>query len=317
MSTVSNGQTVMVQGRVVWTSGSNIFSGKARVDDRTKQPVIDQKTGEQVIEYGFGLAVPKSEIGTVHQAMQTEALGIYPSGQLPPTFAWKFKDGDGVDHNGQPFSSRTGYAGHYVLACTTRIPIKFFVFDRSTNQNVLVNEGIKCGDYLNVQLQVKAHGPIGQGKAGLYLNPMAAQLIGYGEEIVNAPSGNDIFGLQAPPTPQGASVTPIGGSAQLLPSTATTAMPGMAQAPAPQQAAAPEAQAHYGVLPPQHQPQQANTAMPGMAQAVGKAHSVPQPAANPMGAMPGMTQAPAPQAAANPMGAMPGMPGGFPTPGQQ
>ena len=51
----SEGQNLMVQGRIVWLSGKTIFAGKTRLDDITKQPVIDQKTGQPVIEYGFGL----------------------------------------------------------------------------------------------------------------------------------------------------------------------------------------------------------------------------------------------------------------------
>jgi len=246
---VSTGVTTMCQGRIVWTSG-DLFKGKPKLDQNTKQPRTNAQ-GEPMIEYGFGLAVPKSVLdqvgegqpGHVWAAMHEEAYKLYPSKQLPPGFAMKFKDGDGVDHKGQSYSTRQGHAGHIVLACTTTIPIKWFKYENG--QNILVNEGIKCGDYVNVQLQIKSHPAMGQGKAGLYLNPMAVQLIGYGEAIVNAPSGDQIFGGAAPVAPQGATEMPTApmGQAMLTPQTATAApMPNAAPAP------------NYGVLPEQHQP---------------------------------------------------------------
>ena len=72
---------------------------------------------------GFGLAIPKMDPATgqhaqgyveIYQKLQAEALTLFPSGQLPPDFSMKFKDGDAVDHVGKPFSDREGYAGHTV-----------------------------------------------------------------------------------------------------------------------------------------------------------------------------------------------------------
>lgn len=252
---LSNGRTVMVQGRIVWTSG-DLFNGKIKTVYGSNKPVLDDN-GEPVKEYGFGLAVPKDVLnqtgegqpGEVWAAIHEEANSLYPNG-LPPGFAMKYKDGDGLDHNGQPFSQREGYAGHIILTCTTRLPIKWFRFENGNN--IMINEGVKCGDYVNVQLQVKAHGAAGSGKPGLYLNPMAVQFLGYGQEIVNAPSGDQIFGTQAPPVPQGASQTPLApqGGQQLVPQGQ--------QAPAPQGLPDP----NYGVLPAAHQPQQAPPQQP-------------------------------------------------------
>jgi hypothetical protein len=199
-----NGNSVLVQGRLVWLSGRSPFEGKLKTDDNGK-PIIDEKTGEQVIEYGFGLSVPKMDPRTGQQSAQfkeimdaiyKEAYTLYPNGQLPNDFALKFKDGDGVDHKGIPFGEREGYKGCNVIACTTRIPIKFFIF--SGGNNTLVNDGIKCGDYVNVQLNIKAHPAKGRGKPGLYMNPSAVQLIQAGKEIINTPSGDQMFGMNAP-----------------------------------------------------------------------------------------------------------------------
>lgn len=270
MTTQSNGRSLMVQGRILWTMG-NLFTGKEKVDDRTKQKVIDQRTGSPVVEYGFGLAVPKVDPRTnqhtqmyidAYQALMGEALTLYPGGQLPPGFAMKFKDGDtDVDHKGVPYSAREGYPGHIVIACTTQIPIKYFRFEG--NQNILVNDGIKCGDYVNVQLNIKAHPAVGQGKPGLYTNPTACQLIQPGKEIINTPSGDQVFGLQAPTyvgTVEAPTTAPMPNYAQ-PPMGAPAPMPQQQQyaQPAPVTAPAP----HYGVIPPTHQPQVGNAPMPG------------------------------------------------------
>jgi hypothetical protein len=270
MSQNSTGQSVMVQGRIVWTSG-DLFKGKPKLDHNTRQPKIDQKTGQPIQEYGFGIAVPKEELTegksgfALWSAIHTEAYQIYPSRQLPPAFAWKYKDGDGVDHNGASFAQREGYAGHLIFACTSQMPIKFF---RWENGYVQVNDGIKCGDYVQVQLQVKAHGAVGQGKPGLYLNPLAVLFLGYGKEIINTPSAEQMFGNQAPSLPPGASATPLvpqGAGTQMVPTPAAQFQapptPGMAQPqyqPQPAYQGQPQVQPNYGVLPPQHQPPMGN-----------------------------------------------------------
>lgn len=301
----------MVQGRIVWGSGKTLFEGKPKVDSTTKQPRLG-KDGRQLIEYGFGLAVNKAIItqenmapgrpAEFYAAMFSEAMSLFPGAQaVPKQFAMKTKDGDiDADDKGIPYSQRTGYAGHIVLACTTTIPIKWFRFDPQTNQNYIVEEGIKVGDYVNVQLQIKAHPAIGQSKAGLYLNPLAVQFVGYGEAIINAPSGDQIFGAGAPQLPPGASaqpVAPTGGflmappqapQAPQMPATPQFAPQAPAQAPV-----APEP--HYGVVPQQFQPpvQQA-PAMPPMGNA--------QPAISP-------PQAPGFAPPAFPSNGMPPMPG--------
>jgi len=222
MANQSEGQTVMVQGRIVWAMG-DLFKGQIKTEFGSSKPVVNDK-GEQVREYGFGLAVPKSILGQpgdIWEIIHTEAYKIYPNG-IPQGFSMKYKDGDNdVDQNGQPYSQREGYAGCLVFACTTRIPIKWFKLENGAN--VMVNEGIKVGDFVTAQLHIKGHGAVGQGKPGLYINPRAAQFLAFGKEIINAPSGDDIFGQKAPEPPQwaqamGASEHPVAPqSGQLVP----------------------------------------------------------------------------------------------------
>jgi len=268
------GKTLMVMGRIIWTCGE-LFKGRGKVIYGTTQPKLNA-AGEQSREYGFGLAVPFANIAEVWQSLHEQAYTLHPSQVLPPGFAMKYKNGGGtsnIDDKGQPYDLREGYAGHLVLACTMSMPIKFFKFDAALNKNEIINEGIKCGDYVNVQLNIVPHGPVGQGKPGLYLNPNAVQFVGYGKEIISAPSGDAIFGNTAPPLVSGASATPLA-----PPTTGMTTPPPGAPAPTaamptpathpPIAAPAPVAQVpppvvpNYQVIPQTHQP--AAVAQPAM-----------------------------------------------------
>lgn len=248
-------QNVMVQGRLVWVNG-DLFKGKVKTVFNSNTPILDAQ-GKPQMTYGFGLAVPKSVLndvgpgrpGDIWRALYEEAYKLFPSQQVPPSFSMKYKDGDLVDDKGIPYAQRQGYAGHIVLSCTTQLPIKFFKWENG--QNFMINEGIKCGDYVNVQLSVRAHPAVGQGKAGLYVSPNAVQFLGFGAEIINTPSGDSIFGTQAPPVPQGASATPVAPAGFIQP--------------------------NYGVVPQHLQPAPAAPApmaTPGFAQQV--AMSAPQ-----------------------------------------
>lgn len=251
----NEGKVVIAQGRIVWVAG-DLFKGKVQTIFGTQTPKLNQQ-GEQTIQYGFGLAIPKSELadptrGALWTAMHEQAWLLFPSRQIPPSFAMKFKDGDGIDDQGVAFAQREGYAGCLVFALSTNLPIRYFRHEGG--QNIQVNDGIKCGDYVNVQLMVKSHPAIGQGKAGLYLNPMAVQLVAPGKEIINAPTGDQVFGVSMPQAPAGY-VPPD------QPTMPTLAPPAPAQPafapptpPAPVAAAPAAPTPHYGVVPPAFQP---------------------------------------------------------------
>lgn len=250
------GKQVLVQGRILWTTGRTPFEGAAR-KDATGKPIFNQQ-GEPAMQYGFGLAVPKpgpqstpeetKNFMDLWNAIQAEAMALYPTGKIPPGFSFKYKDGDGVDHNGKPFSAREGYAGNLVYALTTSLPLKFFKYEGGAY--VQVKEGIKCGDYVQVQVNVKGHlpKPGTQSKPGLYLNPNLTLFLGFGKEIVNAPDASSVFGAAPPPMPNGASATPVGGPANF-------GAFGQPTEQAPQTPVAPQwgGQANPNVLPPQFQ----------------------------------------------------------------
>jgi len=262
------GRQLMLQGRIIWTVGKTPFDGAQR-KDQTGRPITNAQ-GEPAMQYGFGLAVPKpgpqstpdetKNFMDMWNALQAEAMALYPTGHIPPGFSFKYKDGDGVDHNGKPFSAREGYAGHLVYALTTSLPLKFFKFDGAYVQ---VKDGIKCGDYVQVQVNVKGHlpKPGTQGKPGLYLNPNMTLFLGFGKEIINAPDASSVFGAAPPPMPNGASATPVGGPANFgaFGQEPTGMVPQLGAAPfGPQAPQTPQwgGQANPNVLPPQFQQQQ-------------------------------------------------------------
>lgn len=270
----------LLEGRIVWKSG-DLFKGQPQTVYGSQTPKLD-KNGKQAIQYGFGLAVPKMKDGQQNQqlmdfmqAMQGEALKVYPTGHIPPSFAYKFKDGDtAIDEKGVPYNQRPGYAGCIVFSLTTQMPINWFRYE--SGKNIMINEGVKCGDYVRTQVTMKAHPSEGSGKAGMYLNPNAVQLIGYGEEIVSRGNamladGDAIFGAAAPVTPPGASSQPVAPPGQF---------PGMM----PQQQ---PAQPYGGVLPQHMQQQYQQPPMPAQPQTMqtpyGQPPVAPQQPAQPTG----------------------------------
>ena len=278
MST-SAGKTVTVQGRLVAVIGGNLWKGIAKVDERTKMPVMD-KTGNQIVDYVFKLAIPKSLMTQenmadgkpfhFYAAAYNEAFSLYANG-VPEDFAWKWMDGDStkVDKKGIPYNKREGYPGHWILTCSTRIPFPIFKYENSSY--VQISEGVNNGDYVTVQLNVKAHLPQSNtSKPGMYFNPVMMLLSQKGEPIMAAtrdPAAT--FGNVAPQaaswmipasTPQ--APTNFGQFANgFAPQQQQQApmIPGMPQVPpqqpmAPQMPQAPVAP-HYGTLPQVHQPQ--------------------------------------------------------------
>ena len=295
----SQGTSANIQGRLLWVLGNSLWKGNPKVDDRNKQPVIDQKTGLQVIEYGFGLAIPKSTLtqdqiriggtGEWYAKAMAEIQSIYPNG-MPKDFAYKWKDGDtDVDNDGELYSKREGYAGCMVLSCITRIPVKVFSYNGAYKE---ISEGVNAGDYVQVNVNIKAHTAEGTSKAGMYYNPSLVLLVQKGNPIVSAVKNPEsAFGQMAPVA-----------APWMIPATTQAAPENFGQFAAAQAPAAPVAP-HYGVLPQVHQPQApAAPVAPAM------------PGGFPMA--PQAPVAPAPQQVTQqPMGGFP-MPGGFPTFGQ-
>ena len=197
-------QIVTAPGRIVW---GNPLTGREKKDNSGQRVLKD---GKPVLEYQFGLAIPKDQFAELGAAMQQEAAAACPQG-IPADFAFKTKDGDtGVDGRGNPLNQKTGYAGCFVIACSTEFPIP--VYKREGSAFVQLTQGVKTGDYARVQLTINGHGrAVGKmgAKPGLYLNPNMVEFLGYGEEIRGAANPDDAFGEPVAALPQGASATPV------------------------------------------------------------------------------------------------------------
>lgn len=222
-------------GRIVW---GNPLNGRDKTDQQNN-PVINPQTGQPVKQWSFGLAISKQEAGAIFQAMQQEAATVFPNG-APQNFAWKFKDGDGLDDKGIPFANREGYAGCIVLSISTEAFAPRVVrLIGGAYQSM--TEGVKTGDYVRVALNIKAHaGKMGvRGSVpGLYINPTAIEFVGYGAEIVSGPDASTLFGGVPVALPPGASATPLApagpmpGAAGAMPGNGMPTAPGIGVAQA-------------------------------------------------------------------------------------
>lgn len=260
---MSNENTAMLTGRIVFVIG-DLFAGDSAKIYGTQTPKMN-KAGQPYREYGFGLAVPK----TAWQDPRWDATDFWNkmhqfvaskyNGQPPANFKWKWIDGDtGVTQEGVKVNTKQGYPGHYVFTFKTTITPKFFRGEGPANARVYtqIADGIKCGDWVRVQTSFDIN--LG-ANCSLYLNPQAIEFVGYGDAIVNAPTGAQIFGAGPSFVPPGASATPLASSA---PMPAQPPQQVWGQAPGPNGPAAPVMPAP-GPMNPGHQIQNFAPAGPG------------------------------------------------------
>lgn len=223
-------QVITPSGRIVW---GNPLVGREKKDNAGQRVLKD---GKPVVEYQFGLAIPKDQFGELAAAMQAEAQAACPQG-VPADFAYKMKDGDtGQDAKGGPLSAKPGYAGCFILALSTEFAIP--VYKRNGAAFEQMAAGLKTGDYVRAQVTINGHGRAAGkmgAKPGLYINPNMVEFLGYGEEIRGSASPDDVFSTPAP-TPAGASAAPV----------ASGPFPSAPQAPAPSTPPAPHTSFPWG-----------------------------------------------------------------------
>ncbi len=213
--------------RIVW---GHPRKTRKVIDDRTKQQKTDAdgKGREQIT---FGLAIPKSAQAELFAALQAAAAEEFPNG-APQNFAWKFKDGDtGQDARGNPLSAKEGYAGCFIIACTTELigSVPNYEFDHAANKWV-ASDKIKCGDVVQVALRFNAHkARNATEKPGMYVNPGAVMLWQVGTEIKGGDFDPNAAGF-APPPPQ---TPPPGAPVPGAPTPAASAPSAPTPAPAP------------------------------------------------------------------------------------
>jgi len=250
-----------ISGRIIWSLSPN-SNPMERITSKSKEgQIIYDKVGQPQTKTVFSLAIPKNspQIAMLQQAQTAEMYKLYPSGQVPKTFAYKMIDGDvDIDDKGKPYSLREGHAGHMVVSFSSIWPVKWYQYDGANFNEI--NAGVKVGDYVDVNFTITAHGPSPKGGvAGFYMEPKAVLFTGVGDPIVKKAvttfDPSRAFGGQQPQAvqqaapqqfaPQAAFAQPQPQAVQPAQVQPMTQPQGFAQQPMTQP------QPHYAGLPPQ------------------------------------------------------------------
>jgi len=173
------------------------------IDDKTRQPKMQQDGVTPRTDTYIGLAIPK---GAETDWRQTEwgakiaevAIRDWPGGQSTmPGFAWKITDGDSQVPNqkGIAPASREGYPGHWIVNAKTEWGVQcFHVGKYDPIEQITDPKAIKPGDFVRVLLDVKGNGST--QTSGIYINPKKLELHQAGPLIVldGGTSAADAFG---------------------------------------------------------------------------------------------------------------------------
>ena len=213
-------------GRMI---GGSLYKPQVRKDNFGK-PKLDEAK-QPITGFDFGVAIPKgAETGwaLTTWGAQIKQVGeaAYPGMTGTPSFAWKVIDGDSQvpnKKNRRP-CDQEGYPGHWVLWFSQGWAPK--LCDAKGTTELTEPDSILPGYFVQVYASVKGNAP--SPTPGVYLNPIAVALSGYGQRIEG--QGVDVteigFGASAPPP--GMSATPPGAMAQ-----PPAAAPAVAMPPAP------------------------------------------------------------------------------------
>ena len=198
---------VMIEGRLV--NGHPMTRRpvtKKNPQTHVEEPLLDQ-LGQQVTDVYFAVAIPKAgsvdwKLTAWGAPIAARAVADWPNGEhLAPAFSWKIIDGDSAVPNqkGKKPCEREGWAGHWVVHCSTRFACRsFHVGKYDPTQQIQVENEIKTGDYCRALLGVKGNNP--SQSPGIYTNPQLFELSRAGTPIVGegGPSAADAFGGGAP-----------------------------------------------------------------------------------------------------------------------
>lgn len=204
-------QLTLPTGRLVYGHPSK----KIPKLDTKRQPVM--KDGKPVLVSMFGVAYEKQVFNDhIWPVMYGAASAAFGGPQIPPHFAYKYKDGDGVDRQGRPYNQREGYAGCMVVHFETQFEIIAYRLNPQTGGwDQITENDYKTGDYIAVNASIEGNKPTDATHTpGLFINPQGILHIGNGPAIINAPSADQMFGGQQFALPPGASAP---GSAPAIP----------------------------------------------------------------------------------------------------
>jgi len=241
----------MIEGRVV-CGHPMTRRPVTKQDPATRQdvPVMDTVTGLQSTDSYFAVAVPKAgetdwKQTPWGQLIYARACQDWPNGEHgAPDFSWKITDGDSHIPNkkGKKPVEREGWAGHWVVHCSTRFNVKcHHVGKYDPTQQIQEENQIKTGDYCRTLVGIKGNGPT--QSPGVYVNPMLFELARAGQIIVSdgGPSAADAFGGRGATNAAAAvpAVTPQPGAAAAAPSAPVQPATDLVQPTAPAAPAAP------------------------------------------------------------------------------
>ena len=190
-------------GRIVW---GHPMRKQIKTDPKTRKPILD-KAGQEQDVWSYGLAIPVAQFQVVEQAIAQAGYLQYPQGNFPRDFAWKIKRETDLDESNKPYSDREGYAGHVVINVSTQAFCPpAYKFENGAYRQ-LTEQEIKCGDWGVAKLIINGH------PGGVYINPVAFELVGYDKEIVSksTTNPNEAFGGRTYQLPPGVSASPVGG----------------------------------------------------------------------------------------------------------
>lgn len=212
------------EGRIV---SGHPMKGFNPTDSKTNLPKMKKDGITKVIEWSFGVAIPKA--GTtdwrqtpwgaqINQAAQDPVEGYTLAETQSKFFSWKIVDGDSTEANrkGNRPCDQEGYPGHWVVFMSTQFAApKCFHKDKYDPMQQIQNEAeIDKGDYVRVHCSVRGNKP--SQTAGVYINPAIVSLERKGQKIESAnagPSAAAVFGggspaAVTPPAAPGAPVPP-------------------------------------------------------------------------------------------------------------
>ena len=232
---MSNRETILTPvGRLVQGS---LYEGQTT--DAEGNPLVYKtgaNAGQPRVDFYFAIAVEK---GLEKHWAETEwgkkiwNIGHvgFPKGQAnSPSFAWKIIDGDSAlpNRKGHKPCDREGYPKHWVLNFTSGFSPS--VYDGNGNQQILVPDHVKLGDYIQVFGHVTDNGS--EQQPGVFLNHSMVAFAGFGKRIFLGPNPKEVgFGNCA--LPAGASLTPLAsGFSPTTPVPSTSTPPAVTPYPA-------------------------------------------------------------------------------------
>jgi hypothetical protein len=272
----------------MFTPAGRFVSGS--LTEKQDKDYYNKPIPEDKQRFYYALAVPKTDpamtdlinaifnMASQGYAHAPAVMAQINQGLGADKFAWKIEDGDAqrYDDKGQPKETPEYIRGHWIIKFNT----SFVVSACNWEYQEIPLSDIKRGDFMEVKFNSQPNGNV-DDTAGVYMNPVAIRLLGYGDAIAGGQKASDAFADRQAVLPPGASHTPVGTLA------AQQGMPGGAQQPVGQ-AAMQQPVSHQGMpgAMPQGQPQ-------GMPGAMPQGQPQGMPVGNPQGAPVQQHQAPA------------------------